>query len=149
MKNIFGRLLSSHIIITIIIMIMLSLGAPHGETIFIIGVTSCVLYFYSGYILTKEKVEWYNYFGVACLGIFFWLICFVVSPHSMNYKRNPEAGIWFLYQVYIIVSSPLNFIESLNEKYSLTRQLITDFLIPIVISVFQFFGGWTKMRLKD
>lgn len=149
MKKIFSQLLSAHIIITVIVIIISVVGPHNNVTLWFAGITSCLLYFFSGYILTKEKNEWYNYFGVACIGVLFWLICFAISPNSMSYKGNPEAEIWLLYQFYIMVSYPLNFIDSLNEHYSHMRQLIIDLMVPILISGFQFLGGWTKLRLKD
>lgn len=149
MNKIFGQLLSSHFIITFVTIVLLTFATDKNETIFIVGIISCVLYFYSGYYLTKEKVKWYNYFIIAFLGITLWLICFIISPSSMNYKRDDNAGVWFFYQLYIMVASPLNFIDSINENYSIAKQLILDLLIPIVISLLQFLGGFVKLRLKN
>lgn len=146
MKKVFGQLLTAHVFITIIV-IILSATLPHvNDSLIIIGFITCVFYFYSGYWATKEKLKWYHYFGIAGLGLLLWQICFAISPHSMNYKRDNEAGAWFFYQLYIFVSSPLNFISALNEKYSLVRQLILDLSIPFFISGLQFLGGLTKLR---
>jgi hypothetical protein len=69
----------------------------------------------------------------------------------MNYKSDNNAGVWFFYQLYIIVSSPINLINifDMESNYSVNKQLIIDLLIPIILSLMQFLGGIVKInRLK-
>ena len=144
MNSIFLKLIGAHFLITIIIIVVMGL-AINDITYFLVSIFSCFLYFISGYKLTNEKSNWINYFGVCVIGIFLWVICFALSPDSTNYKRNTEAGLWFFYKLYVMVNSPLNFIESLNEPYNLRRELLILFVTPFTISLFQYLGG----RLKN
>lgn len=145
MNSIFLKLIGAHFLITIIIIVVTSL-AINDITYFSVSVFSCFLYFISGYKLTNEKTNWINYFGVCAIGIVLWVICFALSPDSTNYKRNTEAGLWFFYKLYVMVNSPLNFIDSLNEPYNLRKELLMLFLTPFTISVFQYLGGRLKSK---
>lgn len=145
MNNIFYKLIGAHFFITIIILIVMSL-ATNDETYILVIVLSFILYFYSGYKLTKTKVNWINYFGVAAIGIVCWLTCYIISPESTNYNRD-DAGLWFFYNLYIMVNSPLNFIDSWIENYNLKKELIMLFIVPPLISILQFSGS--KYRLWE
>ena len=145
MNIIFFKLIGAHFLITIITIMVMSL-AINDITFFSVIMFSCILYFVSGYKLTNEKSNWKNYFGVFAIGIVLWIICFGLSPDSTNYKRNTEAGLWFFYKLYVMVNSPLNFIDTVNEPYNLRRELLILFLTPITISVFQYLGGRLKSR---
>lgn len=145
MNSIFFKLIGAHFLITIITILVMGL-AINNITYFLVTIFSCILYFISGYKLTKEKSNWMNYFGVFAIGIVLWIICFFLSPYSTNYKRNTEAGLWFFYKLYVIVNSPLNFIDFLNESYNLRQELLILFLTPFTICFFQYLGGKFKMR---
>ena len=145
MNTIFFKLIGAHFLITIITIMVMSL-AINDITFFSVIIFSCILYFVSGYKLTNEKSNWKNYFGVFAIGIVLWIICFGLSPDPTNYKRNTEAGLWFFYKLYVMVNSPLNFIDTVNEPYNLRRELLILFLTPITISVFQYLGGRLKSR---
>ncbi|MFM9984886.1 MAG: hypothetical protein ACKVOK_06600 [Flavobacteriales bacterium] len=111
--------------------------------LFILG-----LYFLSGYLLTKVRTPWYRYFGVAVIGTLLWLRCFYISPDTTNYKSDHNAGCWFNCKLFVMVDSPLNFIDSLNseENYSVRREQVQILLVPILISLFQYAGGAVKMK---
>jgi hypothetical protein len=142
MNNIFLKLIGAHFLVTVITIIVMSVVM---DNYYLIIFFSCFLYFLSGYKVTKIKSAWFNYFGVLAIGIFFWLVCFIISPNSTNYKGNQDAGLWFFYKLYISVNSPLNFIDSLNEPYNLKRELLILFFTPFVISTFQYLGGHYKI----
>ncbi len=144
MNNIFFKLIGAHFLITMITIVVMSL-AINTITYFLVTLFSCILYFYSGYIVTKLKSNWLNYFGVFTIGIILWIICFALSTNSLNYKNDNEAGLWFIYQLYVMVKSPLNFIDFLNEPFNLKRELFILLLIPFIISVIQFSGGKLKI----
>jgi hypothetical protein len=150
MNKIVAGLLLYHFLIIIIVLVIIGF-VEKDETFILVSVFILFLYFISGYILTTDKIKWINYFIIAIIGILFWIICFVNSPNSMNYKSDNNAGVWFFYQLYIIVSSPINLINifDMESNYSVNKQLIIDLLIPIILSLMQFLGGIVKInRLK-
>lgn len=152
MNSIFIKLIGAHFLVSAITIIVTGL-AMNNETYFLVTAFSCILYLYSGYKVTNFKSSWINYFGVFAIGFILWLISFALSPDSLNYKSNNEAGFWFVYQLYIIVNSPLNFIDFLNEPFNLKRELLLLFFTPFIISLFQFFGGiykiWEMKQYKN
>ncbi len=140
------KILISHFIITAIIITFISISDFSDNAYFMIYIFSLFLYLLSGYLSTEKKTSWYNYFIVSFIGLVIWGICFISSPNDLNYKGH-EGGIWFFYQLYIMVSSPLNFIDSIQDYLNGNRktQLFGDLIILILFSVFQYFGGIIKM----
>lgn len=145
---IFSHNITAHIIIFLIslfeISILLSLYA--AEYWFaLVFLNILLLYFASGYFLTKDKVIWYRYTGVAIIGIVLWLLCIVKSPESLNYKSNEEAGIWFNFIIYIAgIESPLNYITYYNE--SKLKQSVYILVYPLIASLLQYLGALFKMK---
>ena len=144
MNSIFLKLIGVHFLITIITIVVMGL-AMNDMGYILVTIFSCFLYFISGYKLTKEKSNWMNYFGVFAIGIILWIICFALSPDSTNYKRSSEASFWFIYKLYVMVNSPLNFIDFLNEPYNLRLELLILLFTPFTICIFQYLGGKFKM----
>ena len=140
----FIRLILAHFLISVITIFMTSL-AMNNETFLIVTLVSCFMYVVSGYIITKHKIKSINYFGIALIGIVLWVICFIISPESTNYKGNHEAGIWVLDKLYLIVISPLNFIDFITEPYNRIRELTFLLFIPILLSCLQLIGGIYKV----
>lgn len=104
-----------------------------------------LLYFVSGYFLTKDKVIWYRYTGIAIIGIVLWLLCIAKSPESLNYKSNEEAGLWFYYRLYIAgIESPLNYITNYNKIG--TKQIVYILMYPIIASLLQYLGAVFKIK---
>jgi len=146
----FLKTLFSHAVITIFVLVILSMYNAGNDALNIgVLLLASLLYFFSGYILTTGAFPWYRYFGIAAIGIFFWLLCFILSPDSMNYKRYHAAGPWFFYQLYIAVRSPANFIDGFHkqENYSLSRDMIQCLIIPVLLSLLQFAGGMMKIKV--
>lgn len=139
------KLFISHFIISLFAIAVLGLTVNDFFCFVLVMLSGC-LYFLSGYIFTKTYICWFNYFSVAAVGVSFWILCYLISPESTNYKREASAGFWFYYELYILVKSPLNFVEMLNDPYSLTRDLITKLCVPILISILQSIGGQVKLR---
>jgi hypothetical protein len=104
-----------------------------------------MLYFASGYFLTKDEVVWYRYAGIAIIGIALWLICMVKSPESLNYKRDEEAGVWFNYIIYIAgMESPLNYITIYN-KIEQKKSVYIILMYPVIASLLQYLGATFKI----
>jgi len=101
-----------------------------------------LLYIYSGYYFTNKKNKWYSYFAVGILGVLFWSICYSMSFESTNYKQDNNAGVWFIYELYILPKFPLYFFNSNN--YSLKLDLIEKLIFPIIFSLCQFLGGYFR-----
>ena len=144
------KMLLSHFAISVIVMIILSNFEFDQIGYWIIYIFSLFLYVISGYIYTSSKSNWYNYFIVAIIGICLWTICFVKSPNDLNYKSR-DGEYWFLYQLYIMVSSPLNVIDSINEVLTgnIKLQLYSQSLIPIIISICQYIGSILKLNVLN
>ncbi|ESU18452.1 hypothetical protein FCR2A7T_29340 [Flavobacterium cauense R2A-7] len=145
--RIFLEMLGGHVLISIVTCYILFLITEFQETnsviLFVVFMFLLFLYFYSGYYYTKERTNWYKYFSVAIIGILFWIICASVSSGNTNYKENNNAGIWFLYELYILPKSSL----VLNsDHYSLKLDLFQKFIFPIIFSLFQFTGGYIKVQ---
>ena len=140
------KIFISHLIITAIIITLISIYDFSDNAYLTIYVFSLFLYLLSGYILTEKKSNWYNYFVVSFIGMVIWIFCFISSPNDLNYKSH-EGGAWFIYQLYIMVSSPLNFIEWIQDYLNgnRTKQLFGDLIILMFFSVFQYIGGIIKM----
>ena len=143
-ENEFIKLIIAHFFISVITVFMTGL-AMNNETYFIVTFISCLMYAISGYIITKQKIKSINYFGTAIIGIVLWVVCFINSPDSTNYKGNHEAGIWFFDKLYLIVMSPLNFIDFITEPYNRIRELTFLLFIPILLSCLQLIGGIYKV----
>ena len=143
-------MLLSHFVITAIIIIVISNFEFTQIGYWIIYFLSLGLYLISGFIYTNRKSNWFNYFVVAIIGISIWTICFIISPNDLNYKSG-NGGCWFFYQLYIMVSSPLNFIESIQNILTgnFKLQLYSEALIPIIISIFQYIGGLLKINILN
>lgn len=132
-------------IISIIeILILLSLNAKE-YTFIIVFLNILILYFYSGYLLSKDKMVWYRYIAIAIIGIILWLFCFAESPESLNYKSDNQAGLWFFYRLYISgIESPLNYITKYNNIEEF--QLFYILTYPILASLLQYLGALFKIN---
>ncbi len=141
------KILFSHFIITAIIIVSISIFDFNESGYFMIYIFSLFLYLLSGYLLTKKESNWYNYYTVSFIGIIIWFFCFISSPNDLNYKGH-EGGVWFIYQLYIMVSSPLNFIDSIQFYISKNRelQLFGSLVILMFFSTFQYIGGIIKIN---
>jgi nicotinamide riboside transporter PnuC len=125
-------------------------GIINNYTSALLFIIVLCLYFYSGYISTNIKSRWYNYFGIALIGAFLWIIAFTESPDSLNYKSDPEAGAWMFYRFYIAgIETPLNFIGFLNfaDSHSPRLEMYYIFIVPLLASIMQYLGGFYKGRL--
>lgn len=140
----------SHFAITTIVMIVLSNFEFNQIGYWIIYFLSLFLYVVSGFIYTNSKSRWYNYFIVAIIGIVIWTICFIKSPNDLNYKSG-DGGCWFFYELFIMVSSPLNVIDSIQNILTgnIKLQLYTQSLIPIIVSICQYAGGFLKVTILN
>jgi hypothetical protein len=100
-----------------------------------------MLYFYSGYLIGNHlEIKWYQYFGIAIVGIIIWGIAVVASPDHLNYKRVDSAGIWLFYRIYISgIETPLNFIE-IKNLLSAKSEMYFILILPIIASLMQYFG---------
>lgn len=144
------RILLSHFIITAIIIFIISIYDFKDNGYWLIFLFSLVLYLLSGYFSTYKKSSWWNYFIVSIIGIVIWVFCFISSLHDLNYTGQ-SGNICFLYQLYIMVTSPLNFIDSIQDflNGNIERQLFTDLLRLIFLSILQFVGGIIKTKKLD
>ena len=146
-----AKLIISHIsiiILTIAIMAITSSGhglnqITHSFTFLFI----LFLYFVSGYISTKAKTSLFKYLTIAFIGSLFWLVCYLKSPESTDYKARGNSGLWIFYELYITPAWPLNFVNIFDSThYSLNRDLIYKFSMPFAFSLSQLIGGVTKLR---
>lgn len=149
---IFLKMLTGHLFIGVISCFILFLFGEYqldNHFISIIAFTFTVfLYIFNGYLSTSEKTNWYYYFSVAIIGILFWFICYLLSSGNTNYKQNNNAGLWFIYELYIIAKFPLEFLNPTN--YSLKLDLISKFIFPILFSSCQFIGSHIKIyKIKN
>ena len=144
------KMLFSHFAITTIVMIVLSNFEFNQIGYWIIFFLSLFLYVISGFVYTNNKSNWYNYFIVAIIGVSIWTICFIKSPNDLNYKSG-DGGYWFFYELFIMVSSPLNVIDSIQNVLTgnIKLQLYSQSLIPIIISICQCAGGFLKITLLN
>jgi hypothetical protein len=148
----FLKMLIWHLVIGVLSILMLSiffsLSNVNDQTVVVVCIFSffivLFLYGYSGYYSTIKTVKWYNYFTVAFVGVFGWIICFVKANYSTNYKQDSEAGVWFFYEIYISSKSALNFVDL--DNYSLKKDLIAKLFYPILFSICQFSGGLIKTK---
>jgi hypothetical protein len=138
------KFLLSHIAI-IFISILLSCFNPQSfSLIIILFVITLICYFVSGYIFTQKKISIYKYFIVSFVGIFLWLICFLISPHSTLWKVSGGAGIWLFYEIYIY---PEYLLRSVNfSNYDVHLDLFRKGIFPLIFSIMQLFGGLLKIK---
>lgn len=144
---IFLELIGYHILITFFSMMILSLFFNTDSKLILVlfFLFTLSVYSLSGYFLTNKMIKWYNYFGVAIVGILFWIICYIKSPYNTNFKQNNDACLWFFYELYIMIKSPLYFINV--SDYYLNFDLFEKLIYPIIFSFFQFVGGVFKMKM--
>lgn len=116
---------------------------------FILFITITLLYFFSGYLLTCKKVIWYNYFPVAIIGLLFWTYCSLNFSEANKYAYTGIPTIWSYYELYIAIKKPLNLIYfgSLSVHDHLIIDKILKFIMPIFISLLQFWGGKVKLKI--
>ena len=144
--SIFLELIGYHILITFFSMMILNMFLNIDSQL-ILGLfflLTLSTYLLSGYFLTNKMIKWYNYFGVALVGVLFWTVCYIKSPESTNYKQNNDSGLWLFYELYIMAKSPLYFIKF--SHYDLEFDLIGKLIFPIIFSISQFIGGVFKMK---
>lgn len=103
------------------------------------------LYLFSGYLIANHlEINWYDYFGIAIVGIVIWGIAITLSPDSLNYKRVDSAGVWLFYRIYISgIEIPLNFIE-IDKTLPIKSKKYFDLILPFIASTMQYFGALLK-----
>ena len=149
-SEVFFKLFVWHFLITVAVILLTSIIPISDQfktalyTLELIVVL--LLYFLSGYFLTRKKVEWICYFAIALVGIVFWTFCFIQSPDSTDYKSNADSGGWFFYEFYIQARSPLNFIR--GDDYSMKLDMFEKFIFPVIFSFLQFLGGQYKLKKR-
>lgn len=141
------KLFLSHILISLITIPALALAKYDTACMFLL-LTSGTAYVLTGYVATKRYTAWYNYVIVALVGVSLWIICYLTCPESTDYKSEANAGIWFYYELYITVRSPLNFLTDENP-YNLTTDLLSKLSIPVLASILQFTGGQLKRHFQQ
>lgn len=144
------ELLIAHILISILSIFSLYAIELVDSEIVCVLILLLLSYFYflSGYVSTNRKARLYLYFPIAFAGIGFWIICYLLSPCATDYKRCAGAGAWFYYELFVVVKSPLHFMQSFTDPYDLNRDLITKLAVPAIVSLLQFAGGQTKLALS-
>ena len=142
----FIRLFLSHIVLSVVTLFLLSIAFVVSNDIIygLLFFIMLVLYFYSGYLFTHHKTPWYNYCAVAFVGLTLFGICFYLSPNTTNYKSFAHAGLWLYYELYITVSSPLNFMLLFTERYAFLPDMLFKLFLPLLLSSMQFAGGTLK-----
>lgn len=141
------RSMLAHFLIFFLMLLLLSIAVnPLFSALSLLIII--LSYFYSGFVITRIKTNWYNYFGIAIFGLIIWLVSFISSPNSLNYKSDDSAGLWMFYRVYIAaMESPITFMGlNIAEEYSIKAEMYSIAIIPILASLLQYSGGLLKIR---
>jgi hypothetical protein len=143
------KLIISHFLITAIIITLISVNDFSEKGYLATFFFSLFLYLLSGYIATNtNKIMLFDTFIIAIIGTIIWLLCYISSPNDFNYKGH-NGGSWFFYQLYIMVNSPLNFVDNISNYFNTSKaiRLTSDLIFPLIFSLFQCCGAIIKQRI--
>lgn len=104
-----------------------------------------VLYIASGILATGKVFTFKKYYIIALIGIILWLIAFINSPHSLDYKQVKTAGLWFFYQLYVMgLATPFHMVST--TEVHIYFDMVLLLVLSIVPSILQAYGGYIKVK---